>query len=268
MKKLIQIIQEKLIINKNSKIKKDQIFWFTNNKGIRLPFDLYIPELKDSITITKIEHTKPLKKDLWKLYDKDGNHIFTLYELVIQNLFFNKYGHEAILRMIDDNMRSKIKMPDYVLVNYKDNLDKILQESINESQDEPKRYSNMILLNPEEDAILVLRRSNYMKKFRGMYGFPGGSVDPKDKNPKDAAIRELKEETGIELTFNEERKCQKFDSIKNEDDSISDYYLATLETMSEIKLSKEHREYEWFNEKSKKNHKWMPDVFQLIQKIL
>ena len=260
-------IDEKLVFNKHTK-EKQNIFWFTNNKGIKLPFDIYIPELKNSITITNIEHTKPLKKDLWKLYDKDGNHIFTLYELVIQNLFFNKYCYQAILRMVDPSMRLKVKTPDYVLIEYKDDLNKILQESINESQDEPKRYSNMILMNPDEDEILILRRANYMRKFRTMWGFPGGSIDQKDKDSKAAAVRELKEETGIELTFNEERKCKKFDSIKNEDGSISDYWIATLEAMPEVKLSREHSKYEWFNEKNKEKHKWMPDVFQIIQKIL
>lgn len=144
---------------------------------------------------------------------------------------------------------------------------KSLSNFIIESLEE-KRYTNMIVLSPEEDEILVLRRANYMRKFKGMYGFPGGSIDKKDKDSKAGAIRELKEETGIELTWNEEHKCKKYDSIENEDGSISDYWITTLETKPEVKLSKEHAGYEWFNDKSKKSHKWMPDVFQIIQKIL
>ena len=88
----------------------------------------------------------------------------------------------------------------------------------------------------------------------------------KDKDSKAGAIRELYEETGIKLTWNEEHNCKKFDTIKNEDGSLSEYYITTLETTPDVKISREHAKYEWFDESNKNNHKWMPDVFQLIQK--
>lgn len=143
-------------------------------------------------------------------------------------------------------------------------LKKYILESTN---NDIKKYVNMIVLSPDDD-VLILRRANYMRKFRGMYGFPGGSLDKNDKGSKEGAIRELFEETGITLTWNEEHKCKKYDSIQNKDGSISDYWIVTLETKPEIKLSKEHSIYEWFNDKSDTKHKWMPDVFQIIQKIL
>ena len=68
-------------------------------------------------------------------------------------------------------------------------LTKYILESIN------KIYANMIVISPDNE-ILILRRSNYMKKFKSLWGFPGGSVENKDKDNKAAAIRELKEETG------------------------------------------------------------------------
>ena len=144
---------------------------------------------------------------------------------------------------------------------------KSILEIINESE-EPKVYSNMILLNQDKDKILVLQRANYMRKFKSLWGFPGGSVDKNDKNPKAAAIRELEEETGIKLSWKEEHDCKKYDSIKNRDGSISEYYITTLEEDKDIKLSKEHSRFHWFNDKSKDIYKWMPDVFQIIQKIL
>lgn len=147
------------------------------------------------------------------------------------------------------------------IYNYiKENLD----------QDEPVKYANMIILSPNEDEILILKRSNREKPWPNQYCFPGGHIDLKDKNPKEAAIRELKEETGIELTWHEEFKIKQYDIIKHDkNNSICYYYITTLEEKPNIKLSKEHSEYEWFNDKSpKKNHKWIPDVFQIIQKIL
>lgn len=131
---------------------------------------------------------------------------------------------------------------------------------------EEKKYSNIIVKCDEE--ILIIKRANYIRKFRGLWGFPGGSVDNKDKNPKDAAIRELKEETGIKLTWNEEYNCKELKKIKNKDNSESYYYLVNLETKpSEIKLSREHSKFEWYKSNNKP-YNWMPDVFQIIQDIL
>lgn len=132
-------------------------------------------------------------------------------------------------------------------------------------ESDQKIYTNIIVISPDNE-ILILRRANYMRKFGGQWGFPGGSVDKKDKDAKSGAIRELKEETGIELTWNEEHNCKEFDSINNGDGSISKYYITELETKVDVKISREHSKYEWFDESNKNNHKWMPDVFQLIQK--
>lgn len=140
---------------------------------------------------------------------------------------------------------------------------KTLAQHIYESVE--KKYVNMIVVSPE-NKILILRRSNYMRKFKSLWGFPGGSLDAKDKDAKEAAIRELKEETQIELSWHEAHNCKKFDEKRNDDGSVSIYYIAKLETDKEVKISREHSKYEWFDEKSKGNHKWMPDVFQLIQK--
>ena len=136
---------------------------------------------------------------------------------------------------------------------------------INESVQ--KTYVNVIVVSPD-DELLVLRRANYMKKFKSLWGFPGGSVDKKDKDHKAAAIRELKEETKIELTFNEESSCKLFDTITNKDNSISEYYIVKLETKPDVKISREHSKYEWYHydKKDDRVYKWMPDIFELIQR--
>ncbi len=140
------------------------------------------------------------------------------------------------------------------------NLINFISESIE------KKYVNIMVISPD-DEILILRRANYMKKYGGKWGFPGGSIDKKDKDSKTAIIRELKEETGIELSWDEENKyLKKFDTIKNDDNSISEYFIVNLESKPNIKISREHSKYEWFNLSNNSNYKWMPDVFQLIQK--
>lgn len=135
---------------------------------------------------------------------------------------------------------------------------------INESQD-IKRYVDGILVTPD-DKILILRRANYMKKFGGKWGFVGGSIDDKDKDSKSAIKREIKEETGYELTWNEEHEMKLFDKINHKDNSSTEYWLIKLEGNPSIKISKEHSKYEWYEVENNKDYKWVPDVFQIIQK--
>ena len=148
---------------------------------------------------------------------------------------------------------------------------KKLTDWINENRGEIKHYVDGILVS-EDEKILILRRANYMKNFGGQWGFVGGSVDKKDKNNKEAIIREIKEETGIELTFNEQQKMKAVDKQghEREDGSIgsdTEYWLIKLETTPDIKISREHSKYEWVGpeETKKRNRKFMPDVFHYIQ---
>jgi 8-oxo-dGTP pyrophosphatase MutT (NUDIX family) len=136
---------------------------------------------------------------------------------------------------------------------------------INESQDDIKIYVDGILVSPD-DKILILRRANYMKKFGGKWGFIGGSIDDKDKDSKAAIKREIKEETGYELTWNEEHEMKMFDKINHQDNSSTEYWITKLEVEPEIKISREHSKYEWYEIENDKDYKWMPDVYQIIQK--
>lgn len=140
---------------------------------------------------------------------------------------------------------------------------KSLISIINESLQ--KRYVDGILVSPD-DKILILRRANYMKKFGGKWGFVGGSIDDKDKDSKAAIKREIKEEIGYELTWNEEHEMKMFDKINHQDNSSTEYWLVKLEVNPEIKISREHSKYEWYEIENDKDYKWMPDVYQIIQK--
>ena len=111
-----------------------------------------------------------------------------------------------------------------------DGLDKPFAENKNEV----RHYVDGILVS-EDERILILRRANYMENFGGQWGFVGGSVDKKDKNNKEAIIREIKEETKIELTFNEQHNMKVIDKQghEREDGSIgsdTEYWLIKLET--------------------------------------
>ena len=148
---------------------------------------------------------------------------------------------------------------------------KHITDWINENKDEIKHYVDGILIS-EDERILILRRANYMKNFGGQWGFVGGSVDKKDKNNKEAIIREIEEETKIKLTFNEQQKMKAIDKQDHENNgsvvSYTEYWLIKLETNPDVKISREHSKYEWIDADTFKNKefKFMPDVFDYIQK--
>ena len=150
---------------------------------------------------------------------------------------------------------------------------KSLKELILEN--EIRHYVDGILINKDTDEILLLQRAGYLKLFGGKWGFIGGSIENSDKSPKDALIREIKEETGIELSFNEKNSIKSFGKQEhlggpNDDIVVSDteYFIIELETKPEIKLSREHSRYKWFDKESikEKQGKCIPDVFHYIQK--
>lgn len=138
-----------------------------------------------------------------------------------------------------------------------------------------RHYVDGILINKDTDEILLLQRAGYLKLFGGKWGFIGGSIENSDKSAKDALIREIKEETGIELSFNEKNSIKSFGKQEhlggpNDDIVVSDteYFIIELETKPEIKLSREHSRYKWFDKESikEKQGKCIPDVFHYIQK--
>ena len=148
---------------------------------------------------------------------------------------------------------------------------KHITDWINENKGEIKHYVDGILIS-EDERILLLRRANYMKNFGGQWGFVGGSIDKKDKNNKEAIIREIEEETKIKLTFNEQQKMKAIDKQEHENNgsvvSDTEYWLIKLESNPDVKISREHSKYEWIDADTFKNKtfKFMPDVFHYIQK--
>ena len=141
-----------------------------------------------------------------------------------------------------------------------------LEDYINENA--IRHYVDGIIIF--ESKVLILRRANYMRKFRSLWGFVGGSIDKKDKDSKEAIIREIKEETQIELTDNEKNRMKLLETVKHDDDSTTEYWLVTLESNPEIKISKEHSKYEWIDNDSlsKKTYKFIPGILEIIKKCL
>jgi 8-oxo-dGTP pyrophosphatase MutT (NUDIX family) len=62
-----------------------------------------------------------------------------------------------------------------------------------------RRSAVLILFGPGPD-ILLIERSDRLRKHAGQPAFPGGAVDPGDDGPVDTALRESAEEVGLDRT--------------------------------------------------------------------
>ena len=56
-----------------------------------------------------------------------------------------------------------------------------------------------IILHPEP-SLLLTRRTSHLKKHAGQVSFPGGRIDPEDKDAVATALREAEEEVGLDPT--------------------------------------------------------------------
>jgi 8-oxo-dGTP diphosphatase len=120
-----------------------------------------------------------------------------------------------------------------------------------------KLVAKMYVQN-KQGKYLLLKRSDDDKYRPGEWDLPGGSVD-QGEDPIDAVLREVKEETNIEVTNYK---------ILTTYSSVTNKHVVTLlyfgEALSEdIIVSREHSEFEWVSVKEilKKN---MPDKYKIV----
>lgn len=130
-----------------------------------------------------------------------------------------------------------------------------------------KEFVDCIIEN-NDGMILILRRANYMRNFRTCWCLPGGNIDENDKNLKYAIIREVREETGIEINAADEIHLKELFEYEYRNGNITHVFYIKLNDNITVKLSSEHSKYEWIDLSSEKidDRKWVPEVFNILQK--
>jgi 8-oxo-dGTP pyrophosphatase MutT (NUDIX family) len=135
-----------------------------------------------------------------------------------------------------------------------------------------------ILLREEEDdyETLIVRRAVVPRDpWSGDMAFPGGKKAPQDKTLRDTVVREVSEETGIDLDALRYIGALPvlFSSMKPERDVLQIVYL--YEGRPEIRLNSELTAYRWVHLKelrasrtTEKVKGWEGEVFKLGDDIV
>lgn len=128
-----------------------------------------------------------------------------------------------------------------------------------------------ILLN-SDGKILILKRSDKVKTYKGQWGGVAGYVE-KNEKPFETAIKEIFEEVG--LIKEDVKLIKKLDPI-----FITDYYeqekyewkifVFLFETKKEIKIriDWEHSEYRWILPSEIINYNTVPHLKDVIKKLI
>jgi ADP-ribose pyrophosphatase YjhB (NUDIX family) len=124
---------------------------------------------------------------------------------------------------------------------------------------------NVSVIVVNKSKILLMQRSLKDDYFPGAWGIPGGYMEKEDECLEDTAIREVKEELGIEVV----PKSIAFNNKNENTDSLYLVYTAELarNNSNKIKLSDEAHDYKWASKNDLESLEFTPYTKERLIKI-
>lgn len=184
-------------------------------------------KLKDFFNLEhKAEKVPAYLREIWIVEDPETDKSWTVYGVKVPKgtLF-------AIAQITDRDYYEKLKENDVTGFS----IEGFFGFDLKMSEELPD-YGDVILLN-RSNKMLVLKRTDEDELEPGKYSLPGGKIEP-GETAKAGAIRELKEETGIEL-----QDAEELEAVENEDGTVS-YYFAARTDLEPV-ISPEHTAFKW-----------------------
>tara|TARA_B100000686_G_scaffold325253_1_gene381727 strand:- start:792 stop:1262 length:471 start_codon:yes stop_codon:yes gene_type:complete len=128
---------------------------------------------------------------------------------------------------------------------------------------EIKHIASVFIIN-ENDEVLLILRSSSAKKNPNVWEVPGGHVDPEDKDYKAAAVREAKEEVGLDVSNLRKLETEEYSNrIKHY--FVTDQYSGkiVIEPNPETGIT-EHSDHKWVDLEDLKNLKQQSRVSRYL----
>lgn len=147
--------------------------------------------------------------------------------------------------------------------NTADNMQEVLN-SVSSWQDIKKHEVGVaVTYHPGKDKFLLLKRSKDRHRFPGKWEFASGFIE-KGENEKDAALRELEEETGLIG-----QAIRTGDHFEVND---KDFYFRVHPTLvtvdeEEVELTMEHEKYEWLSLEEIEEKDTVPNLDKDLEKV-
>ena len=114
------------------------------------------------------------------------------------------------------------------------------------------RGAVVVILNAK-DEVLLLKRAPGDYWCTGMWGYPGGKIDP-GETPEEAAVRETKEEANLDVTGLVPITLQL-------DSPLGMYY--TRSYSGDIKIDFEHTDWLWVSRSEVENYDLSHDTLEI-----
>lgn len=120
--------------------------------------------------------------------------------------------------------------------------------------------------------ILILKRSEKVRTYRGLWGGVGGYVEGEEK-PLETVIKEIKEEVDIEkddiILIKQGDSVEFTDIYEGENyDWIIYPFLFYLEKRDGVKIDWEHTEYRWILPSDIEKYDTVPHLKEIVSKIV
>ncbi len=122
------------------------------------------------------------------------------------------------------------------------------------------------------DKLLILKRSEKVRTYRGMWGGVAGYVEP-DEYPVDTAYKEIKEEVGLdpdEVTLIKEGVPFSFiDEYQGETYNWTVYpFVFQVEKKDKIQIDWEHSECAWISPQEISHYTTVPHLKDVVSNTL
>lgn len=114
-----------------------------------------------------------------------------------------------------------------------------------------RKGASAIPYNSERDEFLLVKRAESKKEHPDLWEFPGGNVD-KGETPREAALRELEEETNLKGRV---IRTGESGTVEYPHGLYEIYPFLVLVDTDDVDLSPEHTDYRWASIDEISNHK-------------